>query len=252
MKEKMIFRVLSLGCNSFPNKTLPSTILALPPLPASPHSRFLRTTSIFPKAALKENYTLVLLDNFLTKNTGPLRTEFWVRSPSSEIHSGNIKLVKIYACVNFDRNSIHRMRSGHLNLKFMFPWCQLSGKKNRDAFSFILDKLKNCWRFLEMLVKKQQSRHVVLRGRLGETECICTTALDSALYQMLYLASLWAQKMNSFKTLTAIQVRCANVSKSLLTQLFPHKVPGRLARIFSSLCIYALTFIAISVHYVKR
>lgn len=143
-------------------------------------------------------------------------------------------------------------RSGHLNLKFMFPRCQLSGKKNKDAFSFILDKLKNCWRFLEMLVKKQQSRHVVLRGPLGETECICTTALDSALYQMLYLASLRAQKMNSFKTLIAIQVRCANVSKSPLTQLFPQKVPGRLAGIFSTLCIYALTFIAISVHYVKR
>lgn len=38
--------------------------------------------------------------------------------------------------------------------------------------------------------------------------------------------------MNSFRTLTAVQMRCANASKSLLTQLFPHKVTETLARIF--------------------
>lgn len=49
---------------------------------------------------------------------------------------------------------------------------------------------------------------------------------------MFCLASLSVQRMNSFKTLTALQVRCANASKSLLTQLFPHKVPGAPVRIF--------------------
>lgn len=38
--------------------------------------------------------------------------------------------------------------------------------------------------------------------------------------------------MNSFRTLTAVQMRCAKASKSLLTQLFPHKVTETLASIF--------------------
>lgn len=39
--------------------------------------------------------------------------------------------------------------------------------------------------------------------------------------------------MNSFKTLTSVQIRCANVLKSLLTQLFSHKVPGNWPEYFS-------------------
>lgn len=50
---------------------------------------------------------------------------------------------------------------------------------------------------------------------------------------MFYLASLWVQKMNSFKILTSVQIRCANVLKSLLTQLFPHKVSGIWPEYFS-------------------
>lgn len=39
--------------------------------------------------------------------------------------------------------------------------------------------------------------------------------------------------MNSFKTLTSVQIRCANVLKSLLSQLFPHKIPGNWPEYFS-------------------
>lgn len=57
--------------------------------------------------------------------------------------------------------------------------------------------------------------------------------------------------MNSFKTLTSVQIRCANVLKSLLTQLFPHKVPGSWPEYFSLYASMLLTFIAISVDYAR-
>lgn len=64
-----------------------------------------------------------------------------------------------------DRNSICRMKSGHLNLKFMSPWCQLSGKKGvsrTKRWSFT--RIRQAGMFLEMLVKRQLRGHMALRG----------------------------------------------------------------------------------------
>ena len=101
--------------------------------------------------------------------------------------------------------------------------------EQRNALSLILDKLEcslKCW----------------WRDSWGDTwPCMdfgwdtvhLHHALDSALYPiMLYLAPLWVRKMNSFKTLTAVQMRWANASRSLLIQMFPHKLPGMLAGVF--------------------
>ena len=64
-----------------------------------------------------------------------------------------------------DHNSICRMRSVHLNLKFMSPWCQLSGKKGvsrTKECSFT--HIRQVGMFLEMLVKRQLRGHVALHG----------------------------------------------------------------------------------------
>ena len=120
--------------------------------------------------------------------------------------------------------------------------------EQRDALSLILDKLERslrCW-------WRESWEDTWPCMDFGRDTVHLHFALDSALYPMLYLAPLWVWKMNSFKTLTAVQMRWENASRSLLIQLFPHKIPGMLARDFSSLCLYALTFIAISSDYVKR
>ena len=120
--------------------------------------------------------------------------------------------------------------------------------EQRDGLSLVLDKLEcslRCW----------------WRDSWGDTwRCVdfgwdtvrLHFALDSAPYPVLYLAPLWVWKMNSCKTLTAVQMRWDNASRLLLIQLFPQKVPRMLARVFSSLCLYAFTFIAVSSDYVKR
>lgn len=151
-----------------------------------------------------------------------------------------------------DHNSICRMKSGHLNLKFMSPWCQLSGKKGvsrTKRWSFT--RIRQARMFFEMLVKRQLRGHMALRGLWARYRASPLCARLCSL-PVLYLAPLWVRKMNSFKTLTAVQMRWENASRPLLIQLFPQKVPGMLARVFSSLCLCAFTFIAVSSDYVNR
>lgn len=57
------------------------------------------------------------------------------------------------------------MKSGHLNLKFMSPRCQLSGKKGvsrTKGCSFT--HIRQVGTVLEMLVKRELRGHMALRG----------------------------------------------------------------------------------------
>lgn len=108
-------------------------------------------------------------------------------------------------------------------------WKERSFQNKEMVF---LTRIRQAGMFLEMLVKRQLRGHMHCLD-FGRDTVRLHFALDSALPSVVS-GPLWVRKMNSFKTLTAVQMRWENASRPLLIQLFPQKVPGMLARVFSS------------------
>lgn len=104
--------VLLFGWNSFPNKTPQRQPPCLPRLPAS--LSLPQNSQRLSQGSAEKICSFVFLDDFLKKNICTLRTELWVRIPSSKICSEKSCCSMTCECVDY--NSLHRIRSGRLSM----------------------------------------------------------------------------------------------------------------------------------------
>lgn len=157
-----------------------------------------------------------------------------------------------YKCVDY--NSLRRMKLDHLNMKLIGTFeyeIYVSIMPNIQKERFFQKKnLKIVEVSLRCWLKKSRTDIWIYTEIWVRQNAFTTLYQIPALYQILYLALLCGQIMIfSPKLLAAVRMRCAYALKSLFIQLFSQTVSRTLARIFFSVCIYVLTFIAISMDY---